>query len=191
MTTLEIGILSAIIGGTSGILSQIISKSIQNQTDIKKTIRYIISEERRLAYLIRQNSHSLYANDFDFEYYKRQLDISKENNEQVLKLYYEAHTNHDELFEKHSILIGEYLKNITEFTLLCDCPIELDILLEKIISEKYLNRIEIKENDSLEALKNEYEQKHPLLKDKAIDYTEMFNNVGDIILKIGKKHEIE
>lgn len=193
MTSLEIGLLSATIGGACGIFSQIISKSLQDQADNKKAIRNIISEERRLAYLIRQNSHSLYANDFNCTYFNQQRDILRgtADEEKIFNLVREAHLNHDKLFDKHADLIGEYLKNINEFTLLCNCSEKLDTLLQKIISEKYLDRIELQKHDNMKDLTKEYDAKHPTLREKAIEYGKMFDEIGIIIRGIGIDYEID
>ena len=193
MTPLEIGLLSATIGGLSGILSQIISKILHDQTDNKKTIRNIISEERRLAYLIRQNSHSLYANDLNCTYLKLQGEfLNGTYKEKNFNLVNEYNVIHDKLFDKHADLIGEYLKNINEFTFLCNCHEKLDIHLGKIISERYLDKVDLQEQHAnIESLMHEYKLKHSTLRNKAIEYGKMFDEVGALIQGIVKVYEID
>lgn len=58
MTTSEIAIFSALIGGTAGILTQVVANLLKNKSEKRKIIIDLIAEERKLTYMILLNQVS-------------------------------------------------------------------------------------------------------------------------------------
>ncbi|GEL12343.1 hypothetical protein SAMN05192550_3282 [Flavobacterium glycines] len=180
MTTTEIGLLSACIGGSAGIFSQIIANLLRDKTDKKKLVIDCLSEERKLAHILfiyaRRLEKAIITTEYCYQL--SNIEVSEKEREKQSERYHNELKYCGDISNDYNSLLGDYCKNVYKLLMYTRESKKVENILSKIMSQPFDDANNIFEKyEKYPELYEFYSQSILSVEAKLEPYKKLFNDI--------------